>query len=292
MEIIRFECGCGKQLKVVSHFAGREGNCPACGGAFIVPNPEKAFGATPVVKPDNARNKSRSVLIAMGALVCFSAFCLMLICLVRAFVGGSREHRVNEGTPGSVVNSSPAAGEKSAGPTIQPTGGTRQAITTGPSFTIESIVARITALPEMAETSKKILEYKDGRPGQVLWDEVDGGGLGIRHISVFRNGDVLISCYLTRSEVFASSDLRSNVTIMRLAAVIRGISGNTMANEDIVALIVSTVEQERTGRKLHHTPFTLCGRRASIESASQDIPGVGPSRRDLYGVSFGLKGGE
>src|SRR5665213_267872 len=48
MEIIRFECGCGKRIKVAAHFAGQEGKCPACGAGFVVPNPPMANGEQPI----------------------------------------------------------------------------------------------------------------------------------------------------------------------------------------------------------------------------------------------------
>ena len=41
MEIIRFECACGKRIRVAAKFGGHQGKCPACGNSFIVPNPPK-----------------------------------------------------------------------------------------------------------------------------------------------------------------------------------------------------------------------------------------------------------
>jgi hypothetical protein len=44
-------CGCGRKLQVREEFAGREGQCPACGGALHIPGPEAEPPAAPAADP-------------------------------------------------------------------------------------------------------------------------------------------------------------------------------------------------------------------------------------------------
>jgi TM2 domain-containing membrane protein YozV/DNA-directed RNA polymerase subunit RPC12/RpoP len=61
-DVIRFECrGCGNNLRTSSDKAGRQGKCPTCGTAFVVPYTELSldddFGPPPLTPPTKGETK-------------------------------------------------------------------------------------------------------------------------------------------------------------------------------------------------------------------------------------------
>jgi hypothetical protein len=60
--LIELTCSCGKRLKVSDEFAGRQGQCPACGGQFQIPGRD----ATVTSVAPSADDAAQAVVAAPG----------------------------------------------------------------------------------------------------------------------------------------------------------------------------------------------------------------------------------